>query len=461
MTVDWNPDPWLQERRQEHLSELMEFLRFASVSTDPARRGDVAACAEWLRERCERAGLRAEVHPTAGHPIVYAEWLGAPGAPTVLIYGHYDVQPPDPLDLWRSPPFEPVVEDGRRVVARGATDDKGQMYCHVKAVEALLACHGALPVNVKMVFEGEEEVGSVHLDAYLDAHRDALQADVVLISDTSMFGPGRPMITVGLRGLAYVEVHVRGPSHDLHSGLFGGAVPNPAVGLARMLAAAFDGEGRVVIPGFHDRVRPLSEEERQEMAALGHDEEALCAEVEVPCLVGEPGFTALERMTVRPTLDVNGIWGGYTGEGAKTVLPSSAHAKVSCRLVPDQDPGEITALLREFFASVCPPGLRVEVVPHHGGQPFRLDRSAPALAAVAGALERVWSTPPVYGHSGGSIPVVASFRRILGLDSVLMGFGLEDDRLHSPNEKFELENFWQGIRSSAWALVALGEASRS
>ncbi|TVQ95541.1 MAG: dipeptidase [Deltaproteobacteria bacterium] len=455
MPTDWNPDDWLHRERERHLEELKDFLRIPSVSTDPAHASDVARCARWLRDRCEEAGLVAEVHATPGHPVVYAEWLNAPGAPTVLIYGHYDVQPADPLELWRNPPFEPVIEDGTRIVARGATDDKGQMYCHVKAVEALLATSGTLPVNVKMIFEGEEEVGSRHLDAYLEENRDRLAADIVLISDTSMFARGRPMLTVGLRGLSYVEVHVRGASHDLHSGLFGGGVANPALGLARMLGGLLDESGRVTVPGFYDRVRDLPESERREMAALGHDESALREEIGVTELVGEAGWTALERMTVRPTVDVNGLWGGYTGAGAKTVLPAEAHAKVSCRLVPDQDPEEVTAMLAAYFRERCPAGLTVDVDPHHGGVPFRIDRDTPELVAVSRALERVWGVAPVLGHSGGSIPVVASFVRLLGLPSVLMGFGLEDDRLHSPNEKFELENYWQGIRSAAWALIEL------
>lgn len=454
-------DRYLEQQRDTHLAELFDLLRIPSVSTDATRAGEVVRAAGWVAERMRELGFDTTVYPTAGHPIVYGEWLGAPGKPTVLIYGHYDVQPAAPLELWRNPPFEPTLETradgGKNIVARGATDDKGQFYCHLKGCEAHMRTAGALPVNVKLLIEGEEEVGSPNLEPFLEAHRDTLAADIVLISDTSMFGPGRPAITVGLRGLAYFEVHVTGPSHDLHSGLFGGAVKNPINALCEMIGKLHDADGRVTIPGFYDRVRPLSAEERAEMAALGHDEAAFRAEVGLEQTVGERGYTVLEQISARPTLDCNGIWGGYTEPGAKTVLPAEAHAKFSCRLVPDQDPKEVEKLVADWFSANAPPGTTVRVEPHHGGIPFLVDRSAPAIAAASRALEHVWNVPPVAIRSGGSIPIVASFKSVLGLDSVLMGLGLSDDRLHSPNEKFGLDNYLQGIRACAHTLAELGK----
>jgi acetylornithine deacetylase/succinyl-diaminopimelate desuccinylase-like protein len=446
---------WLNEHRTLHLEELKDLLRIPSISTDPAHREDVRRCAAFVEQKLRTAGLTTRTFETPGHPIVYGEWLEAEGAPTVLIYGHYDVQPSTPDELWRNPPFEPTIEEGKRIVARGATDDKGQFYCHVKAIEAWMRTEGRLPVNVKVLIEGEEEVGSPSLDPFLEAHKDMLKADVVLVSDTHMYAPGQPSITVGLRGIAYLEVQVTGPDHDLHSGLYGGAVPNPINALCTMVGRLIDGEGRITVPGFYDTVRELTPQERAEFETLEYDEARFCAEVGIPRTTGEAGRMILERLTARPTLDCHGIWGGYTGPGAKTVLPSWARAKLSCRLVPDQDPHAVEAALAAHLQAVAPPGVKVEVFPSHGTVPFLVDRETPWMQAAVEALEGVWGRPPVFVRGGGSIPVVASFKHLLGLDTVLMGFGLEDDRLHSPNEKFELENYFQGIRASAAMLGAL------
>ena len=448
-------DAWLEANRERGLAELLELLRIPSVSTDPAHAADVARCASELSARLSSIGLASEVLPTSGHPVVYAEWTRAPGAPTVLVYGHYDVQPPDPLPEWRHPPFEPAIEDGA-IVARGATDDKGQLYCHVLGLSAHLATSGRLPVNVKVIFEGEEEIGSPSLEGFLREHRDRLGADCVVVSDGHMAGPRRPSLTIALRGIAYVEVTVRGPSHDLHSGRYGGGVMNPAVALARMIARLHDDRGRIAIPGFYDRVRDLDVEDRAELAALAHDEAAWRARIGIDADAGEAGYSVLERITARPTLDVNGIWGGYTGVGSKTVIPARAHAKISCRLVPDQRPEEVEAMLRAYLTNVAPPGVRVEVALHHGARPVVADRRVPGIAAARRALLRVWGVPPVFQRAGGSIPVVASFKEVLGLDPVLMGLGLEDDRIHSPNERFRLENFHAGVRASAYLFEELG-----
>ena len=450
-------DEYLEQNRDRHLEELFELLRIPSISTDPQYAGDVARGAEFVAERLREAGCTAKVHPTNRHPIVTGEWLGAPGAPTVLVYGHYDVQPPDPLELWRNPPFEPTIEDGN-IVARGATDDKGQFYCHIKGVEAHLKTTGSLPVNVKFLIEGEEESGSESLEPFIEAHRDALAADIVVVSDNSMFAPGRPALTLGLRGMVYFELHVTGPSHDLHSGLYGGAVKNPINAICQLVSSMQGPGGRIAIEGFYDDVEELSDSQRAEMAAVNHDDVAWAEGIEVEGSVGEDGYSILERTTIRPTLDVNGLWGGYIEAGAKTVLPSQAHAKISCRLVPHQDPDDIEAKIRAHIDAHCPDGVSIEYVAHHGGIPFVVDESAPALDAAKAALERVWDTKPVMLRSGGSIPVVASFKQMLGLDTVMMGLGLPDDRLHSPNEKFALDCYFNGIRASAYVFEELGKS---
>lgn len=451
-------DAHLDAHKQQHLDQLFELLRIPSVSTDAERAHDVQRAAEWVRNSLTEAGLEARIFDTPGHPIVYAEWLHAPGAPTVLVYGHYDVQPPDPVELWRNAPFEPTLE-GENIVARGATDDKGQMFCHIKGAEAHLKANGALPVNVKFLIEGEEEVGSPSLEPFLREHRELLAADAILISDSSMFAPGQPSIMVGLRGLTYVEIHVKGPSHDLHSGLFGGAVKNPINALSEIIASFHDPEGRITIDGFYDNVRPLDDATREAWRQLPERDQAQLDEIGLEASVGEAGYSMLERTTARPTLDCNGIWGGFIGEGAKTVLPSEAHAKISCRLVPDQTPNEIEAKLRAHVEKHLPDGVTAEVSSHHGGMPVLVSQDSPAVEAARAAQKRVWDAECVFVRGGGSIPIVASFSEILGVDSVLMGLGHDDDRLHSPNEKFGVTNFTQGIRSSAYFFEELGRRS--
>ncbi|MCM2270849.1 MAG: dipeptidase, partial [Thermoanaerobaculia bacterium] len=395
---------------------------------------------------------------TDRHPLVYAEWLGAgPSKPTVLFYGHYDVQPPDPLEEWRNPPFEPAIE-GERVVARGATDDKGQSYCHVKGVAAMLAERGALPVNVKFIVEGEEESGGESIERYVrGAGRERLAADVVVVSDTGMWAPGEPAITYGLKGLAYFEIRVRGANRDLHSGAYGGGVGNPANALATIVAALRDpATGKVLLPGFYDDVRPLADWERQEFAALDLDEAEVRADLDVDALPGEAGYSYIERIWARPTCDVNGLWSGYQGAGAKTVLPAKAGCKVSFRLVADQTPERVAEQLRAHVAAVTPPGVAVEVEYLHGAAAVTVDATGPYAQAALDALADVWGQRAVRIRTGGSIPIVASFAEALGAPVLLLGFGLESDRLHSPNEQFDLPNYFQGIRTVARLLDRVG-----
>jgi acetylornithine deacetylase/succinyl-diaminopimelate desuccinylase-like protein len=435
---------------ERYVEELGELLRIPSVSALSERNEDTRRCAEWLAGHMRSIGLQqVQVMETPGHPVVYAEWRGAePGAPTALVYGHYDVQPVEPLELWDSPPFEPSVRDGK-LFARGAADDKGQLFMHLKAVEAHLEAHGALPINLKFLLEGEEEVGSPSLDPFIEAHRDLLACDVAVISDTNMFAHGLPSITYGLRGVAYLQVDVYGPASDLHSGHFGGTLMNPAEALARMLAALKDERGRVLVPGFYDRVRELTPEEREAWRALPFDEGEYARELGVPELWGEEGCTSLERRWARPTLEVNGVWGGWTGEGAKTVIPAEAHAKLSCRLVPDQDPDEISELLAARLRELRLPGTRVEVTKMHTGRPALIPLGRPELRAGGRALERGFGKEAVYIREGGSIPVVATFEALLGVPTVLMGVGLPDENAHAPNEWLLLDNFHGGVRSAA------------
>jgi acetylornithine deacetylase/succinyl-diaminopimelate desuccinylase-like protein len=454
-----NPQDYVQRHHDKFLDELKAFLSIPSVSTQAQHKPDIERAAEWLREQLLDAGFpTAEVMPTAGHPVVYAEWLNAGlDAPTVLVYGHYDVQPPDPLDLWETPPFEPTVV-GDNIVARGASDDKGQLYTHVKAAEAYHATEGAPPVNVKCLFEGEEESGSPSLAPFIREHADQLAADVAVISDTGMLTPETPSIVYGLRGLAYIEVEVTGPDHDLHSGTYGGAVHNPINALCAMIAQLHDADGRITIPGFYEQVRELSEDERAEMAEAPLDREAWLEEAGVKTDWGEPDYTILERTTARPTLDVNGIWGGYIQPGAKTVLPSKAFAKLSMRLVPDQDPQEITELARQHLLDLAPPTVDIEVRSLHGGKPAIVSRDHPAMKAASHAFAAGFGQEPVLVRRGGSIPVVATLQEVLGIETILMGFGLPDDRIHSPNEKFHLPNFYRGIETVIHFLDALSEA---
>jgi acetylornithine deacetylase/succinyl-diaminopimelate desuccinylase-like protein len=441
---------YLDANEDRFLEELFEYLRIPSISTDPEQKGEVDRCARWLAKHLEDIGIEhVEISETDGHPIVYAEHGHTPGAPTILVYGHYDVQPPDPLELWETPPFEPTVRDGK-IFARGATDDKGQLFAHIKGLEAHLACRGELPVNVKLLIEGEEEIGSPHLNPWVADHREKLACDAVVISDSSMFAPGLPSITYGLRGLAYFEVTVTGPDHDLHSGLYGGSVPNPINELAKIVAQLHDDDGRIAVPGFYDDVIPLTDEERAQFAELPFDDEAWRAQSGAAGLQGEEGFTTLERIWARPTLDCNGIWGGFIGTGAKTVLPSTASAKISCRLVPGQSPEAILELMRDYIAEIAPETVTVDIEPHHGGEPVLVDRDNDQVRAACRALAKSWDAQPVFTRGGGSIPVVATFANVLEAPTILMGFGLNDDRLHSPNEKFNLQNYYKGIETSTY-----------
>jgi acetylornithine deacetylase/succinyl-diaminopimelate desuccinylase-like protein len=403
------------------------------------------------------AGLEATVHPTAGHPVVIGEWRGAgPNAPTVLAYGHYDVQPAEPLELWESPPFEPTVRDGK-IFARGSVDDKGQLFLHIKALEALLRTRGALPVNVIVLAEGEEEVGSEHLAEFIESHADVLRADAVVISDSAMFAPGLPSILSSLRGLAYFQIDVQGPSVDLHSGSYGGAVVNPAMALARILATMHDGSGRIAIDGFYDKVRDWGDPAREQIRKLPFDDERFRAETGAPALGGEAGFSTLERLWMRPTCEINGLLSGYTGEGAKTVLPAKAMAKVSCRLVPDQDPRDIEQLMRAHVERFSPKGVVVRVTHLHGGRPWRAELDGPLFDAARRALAAAFGRDPVITGEGGSIPVVGDFQRILGAPVLLMGFGLPGENAHAPNEWMSEENFARGLRAVSVLYQELGE----
>jgi acetylornithine deacetylase/succinyl-diaminopimelate desuccinylase-like protein len=440
----------LREHSEEALEELKEWLRIPSVSAKREHREDTRRAAEWLAERMRRAGLdRVEAIPTAGHPIVMGEWRGAPdGAPTLLVYGHYDVQPAEPLDEWLSGPFEPEVRDGS-LFARGSVDDKGQVHMHLKAVEALLARTGTLPANVVFVVEGEEEIGSPNLGGFLRENADRLACDTVLISDTTMFAPGLPSITTGLRGLAYMEVRVQGPATDLHSGAYGGAVVNPANALAGIIAGLHDAGGRVTIPGFYDRVLALTPAQRKAIADLPFEDETLRREVGARALGGEEGYGTLERIWARPTLDVNGLLSGYTGEGAKTVLPARAMAKISMRLVPDQDYREVERLFAGHVRSLAPEGVTVEVEALHGGQPWHAEGSGPVFEAAARALEAAYGRSPVHIREGGSIPIVQAFQETLRAPVLLIGFGLPGENAHAPNEWLSLENYHRGTEAIA------------
>ena len=441
---------YAQSNQDRFLRELEEYLSIPSISTDPDQSHEIERCANWLADHLREIGInKTEVHETDGHPIVYAEHVPQPEQPTILIYAHYDVQPPDPVEEWDSPPFEPTIRDDK-VFARGATDDKGQFFAHVKGLETHLAENDDLPVNVKLVVEGEEEVGSIHIEDWVAEHEEKLDCDAVLISDSAMFAPGLPTITYGLRGLTYFEVSVRGPSHDLHSGLYGGAVPNPINVLSKMIGELHNDEGRVTIPGFYEDVQPLSDKEREALAELPFEESDFIDETGVPGVSGEESYSTLERRWTRPSLDCNGIWGGYTDPGAKTVLPSEAHAKISCRLVPDQDPDEIANLAEDYIHEIAPDCVDVEFDRHHGGYPVLSDLDNPTVEAACDALERSWGREAVFTRGGGTIPVCSTFDRVLDVPTVLMGFGLNDDRLHSPNEKFNLENFYKGIETSIY-----------
>ncbi len=439
----------LADTLDARIASYQAFLRIPSISALPAHAADCRAAADWLVEALTDAGLEhASTFETAGHPVVYADWLHAPDAPTVLVYGHYDVQPVDPLDLWTSPPFEPDIV-GDRILARGASDDKGQIHAHVMAAGALLATRGALPLNIKYLFEGEEESTSAHLDAWLTAERDRLAADVVIISDTGFFEGNVPAITLGLRGIMYAQIDVVGTAVDLHSGSYGGAVQNPANALAQIIAALKGPDGRIRIPGFYDDVVALSEADRAAFAALPFDEAAYQRHLGLPALVGEAGYTTLERRGGRPTLDVNGIWGGFMGDGSKTIIPAHAHAKVSCRLVADQDPDRIFEAFRAFVEEIAPPGVTTTVELLGGGRPVLTPMDHPATKAAARALEATFGRAPLYIREGGSIPVCSSFGSTLGLPVVMVGITPPDDNAHAPNEWMDLRNYETGIRTFA------------
>lgn len=449
-------ESYIAENEGRFLEELKDFLRIPSIGALPEHADDMVRCAQFAADHLRSLGMaRAQVMPTGGAPVVYAEWLQAPNKPTVLVYGHYDVQPPDPLDLWTTPPFDPQVRNGE-IYARGAADDKGQIFMHWKAIEAHMKVNGRLPVNIKFLIEGEEEVGSDHLEQFLSNHRELLKSDFAVVSDTSWFDKGIPSICYGLRGIAYIQVNLKGADVDLHSGSFGGAVANPVQVLASMIAGLKDEHGRINVPGFYDQVRPLGSEERQQFASLPFDEDKLRREVGAPALWGEEGYTAIERMWARPTLDVNGILGGFTGDGVKTVLPSLASAKISCRLVPDQDPERIMELLEARLRDLCPPTVEMDIERFHSGKPVITPLDHPAVQSASRAVERAFQRRPAFIRSGGSIPIVASFQEILGISSVLMGMSLPDDHAHAPDERFDLGNFYGGIRASAFLWEELG-----
>lgn len=447
------PEPltnYIDQNRERYVEELKEILRIPSISTDPACKPDVERCARFVADQLTSAGLEnVKVHPTGGHPIVYGEWLHAPGQPTALIYGHYDVQPVDPVELWETPPFEPSIR-GRELFARGSADDKGQIMMHFKALEAHMKHHGRLPINIKVLIEGEEEVGSTSLDEFIEVHKDMLKCDLAVISDTPMYARGVPSICYGLRGLVYFQIDLIGTKSDLHSGSFGGAVVNPAYALARLLAGMKDANGRVTIPGFYDDVRKLTPRERKEYARLRFSDQKFRRELGAPQLFGEKGYTTVERIWARPTFEINGLLAGFTGEGAKTVIGARAMAKVSMRLVPDQDPDKIARLFERHLKKVCPKTVQLKITRLHGGKAWLAPIDHPGIQAAVRALQRGFGKKPVFTREGGSIPVVATFAELLKVPSVLLGIGLPDENAHAPNEKLDLDNYHGGIRTAAY-----------
>jgi acetylornithine deacetylase/succinyl-diaminopimelate desuccinylase-like protein len=450
---------YIDANKDRFISELFELLRIPSVSADPKHKNDVLRCAEAVKKKLADAGLEhVELIATAGHPVVYADKIIDPALPTVLIYGHYDVQPPDPLELWTSGPFDPVVKNGK-MYARGAADDKGQVYMHVKAAEYMIST-GQLPCNVKFMIEGEEEVGSANLGEFLKKNKAKLKADIILISDTSIIANEVPSITVGLRGLAYMEVEVTGPNRDLHSGVYGGAVANPLNVLCAMIASLKDKNGRITVPGFYKEVQTLTKKQRAEMARAPFNLKGYKDHLDIKEVDGEKGYTTRERTSIRPTLDVNGIWGGYTGEGAKTVLPSKAFAKISMRLVPNQKNDKIAKLFTRHFQKIAPKSVKVKVSTHHGGDPVVTPTDTIAYKAASKAMETTFGKKPIPAREGGSIPIVALFERELGLKSILMGFGLDSDAIHSPNEHFGIFNYLKGIETIPYFFKYYAELSK-
>jgi acetylornithine deacetylase/succinyl-diaminopimelate desuccinylase-like protein len=444
----------LQDQKDILVEELVELLRIPSISADPLHKEDLKKTAEWIKNALIEIGCSSvQIYDTEGHPIVYGEILVSEKAPTVLVYGHYDVQPPDPLELWESPPFEPIIKKTNlhpkgAIFARGACDDKGQMLMHIKAIE-LLNKSNTLKNNIKFIIEGEEEVGSDHLEKFITDHKSMLQSDIILISDTGINSIENPAITTGLRGLSYMEVSITGPNRDLHSGLYGGTVANPINVLCDMIASLHDKNKKVKIPGFYDQVEEISESERRKMNENGADENSFKASIGIEAVMGEKGFTTSDRRSIRPTLDVNGIWGGYTGEGAKTVISSQAHAKISMRLVPHQDWENISKLFEQHFKEIAPKGVKVEVTTHHGGNAYVTPTNSFAYKAAENAYKDVFGVVPHAKRDGGSIPIVPMFEKVLGTKTLLMGFGLDSDAIHSPNEHFGIDNFLKGIETIA------------
>lgn len=448
-------ESYLNEHSDTFLAELFDLLRVPSVSADPDHAGDMTMAAQWLVDKLAAIGMKSEVVATEGHPIVYGESPRVEGAPTVLVYGHYDVQPVDPLELWTSPPFEPEIREGR-IFARGATDDKGQALTHVFSAQAWLQAEGRLPVNLKYLIEGEEEIGSDALTKFVAENTEKLACDCIVVSDCAQFGPGQPAITYGLRGIACYEIVVQGPNRDLHSGSFGGSITNPAIALSRILSGLIGDDGTVQVPGFYDDVVPLTEAERTQMAELPFDESEYRTQVGVPDTWGEAGYTSLERRWARPTFDVNGLTSGYQGTGAKTIIPNRASAKISFRLVPNQSPETLDRAVRDFVQALALPGVKVEVLGMHGAPGLLVSPDSPYVAAASKAIEQAFGKAPVMTREGGSIPVVATLNQQLKADALLLGWGQDDDNAHSPNEKFLVEDFYRGIRASArlWEEIA-------
>lgn len=445
-----NFEEYVKQNFDRYIQEMTEMLRIPSISTLEENKPDMIRCADYVAGKLKEAGLsKVEIFPTKGHPVVYGEWLGAKGKPTVLIYGHYDVQPVDPIDLWESPPFEPVIKDGK-IYARGATDDKGQVFAHIKSVEALLKTTGSLPVNVKFIIEGEEEIGSPNLAPFIKANKKLLKADSIMISDTALYAPGQPTICYGLRGLCYMEIEVTGPNRDLHSGTYGGAVANPINILADIISKLHDKNRKITIPGFYDDVVKATKKERDNFKLLEHSDAKYAKELEVAELLGEKGYTTIERAGIRPTLDCNGIWGGFTGAGAKTVIPSKASAKISMRLVPNQDPEKIARLFTAHIKNLAPKSVKVKITSLHGADAAMAPIDSKAVKAASAAMEKAFGKKTVFTREGGSIPVVALFARELKAPSVLMGIGLNTENLHSPNEHFNLNHFRLGVLSSGY-----------
>jgi acetylornithine deacetylase/succinyl-diaminopimelate desuccinylase-like protein len=444
---------YLQTSQQRHLDELLEFLRIPSVSALSTHDTDTRKAAEFVATKLKDIGFTVTINETPKHPIVTAHYHVDDNLPTVLIYGHYDVQPPDPINLWTSPPFEPVVKDGV-IVARGSSDDKGQVYAHIKGAEALIKTTGTLPVNLKFLIEGEEEISSPSILPFLGSHKDDLKTDVVIISDSAMIAPNTPTITYGLKGIAYIEVRVKAAAMDLHSGAFGGGVPNPINALAKMIAALHDDNGRITVPGFYDAVIDISPMEKAAFVKVPFNEQKFTEEIGVTATPGEAGYTLLERLWARPTLDCNGIGGGFQGEGSKTVIANTAMAKISCRLVPNQDPDDIRDKLTVYLKELAPVGVSVEVIDLHGGKPAMSPIDSHAVQTAAKALQQVYGKEAIFARTGGSIPIVSNLQDLLKAEVVLVGFGLETDRVHSPNEKFDLENYYKGIETSSTLLNA-------